>query len=228
MNHPLAVYTVIYVAILFVTVSIWGGKIGEATGDYRVLLLAQAIFALKLAIDDYVHFQGARNKLHFDLHLSLLIYLLLAISIATAATGRGSASAVAFAVVFVTGALWILNSGFEGEGRLRRIGWFVVNVLSAALLLVVAFARPPQSATYTDSSILLMGLVALIVFDFFYFGTLRRLAELHSQGGGVLADTNGHADSTPVLVTATPVAVTVPIASEEKEATVAMPRTAKA
>lgn len=182
MNHPLAVYTVIYVAILFVTVSIWGGKIGEATGDYRVLLLAQGIFGLKLAIDDYVHFQGARSKLHADLCLSLLIYLLLAASIATAASGRGSLSAVSFALVFIVGALWLSISGLAGAERSRRIGWLVVNVISAVLLLIVAFSRPPQSAVYTDSSCWLVALVGALVFDFFYFGTLRRLAELHWQG----------------------------------------------
>ncbi|WOD13027.1 nuclear transport factor 2 family protein [Pseudomonas sp. NyZ704] len=176
MNHPLAVYTVIYVAILFVTVSIWGGKIGEATGDYRVLLLALGIFGLKLAIDDYVHFLGAKNKLHADLSLSLLIYLLLAVSIATAASERGSVSAVSFALVFIVGALWLSISGFKGAARSRRLGWLFVNLVSATILMVVAFTKPPQPTNYTTSSVWLTGLVVLLVFDFFYFGTLKRLA----------------------------------------------------
>lgn len=196
MNHPLAVYTVVYVAILFVTVSIWGGKIGEATGDYRLLLLAQGVFSLKLVIDDYVHFQGAtKSKLLFDLYLSLLVYLLLAVSIATAATQRGATSAVAFAYVFIAGSVWILISGFDGEGRWRRIGWLFINVLCAVVLLVVTFARPPQS-TYTQASLWLLGLIALIVFDFFYFGTLRRLAELHFQ---VESDRTHSAAPAPVV-----------------------------
>lgn len=224
MNHPLAVYTVIYVAILFVTVSIWGGKIGEATGDYRVLLLAQAIFGLKLAIDDYVHFHGAKNKLHVDLCLSLLIYLLLAASIATAASGRGSTSAVSFAFVFIAGALWLFISGFEGAGRSRRIGWLVVNILSAALLLVVAFEKPPQSTAYTGSSGWLVGLVALLVFDFFYFGTLRRLAELHGQGDHAPAGPNG----CTVPVTAEVPAVAAPAVAGAAEVSAAVQKPSSA
>lgn len=209
MNHPLAVYTVVYVAILFVTVSIWGGKIGDATGDFQVLLLAQALFSLKLVIDDYVHFQGAtKSKLHFDLYLSLLVYLLLAISIATAATRRGSASAVAFGCVFIAGSLWIIVSGFEGEGRSRRIGWLIVNVLCAGVLSVVAFVMPPESTAYTYSSVWLLGLVALIVFDFFYFGTLRRLAALHLQAESDRSQSDGRpapaAQAVPEIPSAMP------------------------
>lgn len=218
MNHPLAVYTVIYVAILFVTVSIWGGKIGVATGDYRVLLLAQAIFGLKLAIDDYVHFQGAKNRLYLDLCLSLLIYLLLAASIATAAIERGSTSAVSFAFMFIAGALWLCISGFAGPDRARRIGWLIVDILSAVLLLVVAVVKPPQSTAYTGSSGWLVGLVVLLVFDFFYFGTLRRLAELHGHGDHAPAGQNGCTVSTPAAAPESVPAVAAPAVARAAEA----------
>lgn len=179
MNHPLAVYTVIYVAILFVTVSIWGGKIGDATGDYRVLLLAQATFGLKLAIDDYIHFQGAKDKVVLDLSLSLLIYLLLATSIAMAASGRGTLATGFFCAVFVAGIAWLLTSGFSGPERPRRQGWLVINALTIAFLLFATFKHPPQSTGYTCSTLWLGAVVMLLVGDFFYFGTLTRLAVLN-------------------------------------------------
>lgn len=181
MNHPLAVYTVIYVAILFVTVSIWGGKIGEASGDFRVLLLAQGVFSLKLAIDDYVHFQGARReRLEADLALSLLIYLLLAGSIALAASGRGSVAAICFALVFFVGMLWLNISGFSGTGGERRKAWFVINLLALILLALVAFDDVPRTDGYSRASLWLSLLAALLVVDFFCFGTLKRLAALQS------------------------------------------------
>jgi hypothetical protein len=187
MNHPLAVYTVIYVAILFVTVSIWGGKIGEAGGDHRVLLLALGAFGLKLAIDDYIHFQGASKSLVLDLALSLVIYLLLAASIACAASGRGQSAALLFAGVFAVGAGWIVNTGFGGEGGARRKAWLAINVVAAVLLLLTAWRDPPHPARYTMASLWLGLLVLLIVVDFVVFGTLQRLAKLSDAAGRAAA-----------------------------------------
>ncbi|HEY0941392.1 MAG TPA: hypothetical protein VGE08_14930 [Steroidobacter sp.] len=228
MNHPLAVYTVIYVAILFVTVSIWGGKIGEATGDYRVLLLALGIFALKLAIDDYLHFQNVKKKsgesqLHFDLNLSLLVYLLLAVSIAMAATERGEAAAISFALVFATGMLWLCMSGFEGEEKGRRIGWLIVNGVSMGILLAVAFGWPPQSDAYSVSSRWLAALVGVFVADFFYFGTLRRLAELHGREDQAPPATIGRTPATTTGVPPVEPAVAVPAKAGVKEASAPPP-----
>lgn len=226
MNHPLAVYTVIYVAILFVTVSIWGGKIGDATGDYRVLLLAQAIFALKLAIDDYIHFQDIKkpDKLHLDLNLSLLVYLLLAVSIATAATERGAASAFFFASVFAVGVLWLYHSEAgpkderpsesSEEDKRRRSGWLRVNIASALILAAVACCWPPQCGTYSGSSFLLAILVALIIIDFFHFGTLARLADLHRGGERAPAGMMGRAVAGTAEAPAAPAA---PASTELKD-----------
>jgi hypothetical protein len=180
MNHPLAVYTVVYLAILFVTVSIWGSRISDAAGDIRILLFAQGAFSLKLAIDDYVHFQGARYRLQTDLSLSLLIYLVLAASIAAAATGRGCIAALLFGLVFVVGTIWLCVSGFSGDERSRRIGWLVVNVIAAALLAWAAVLGP--ASTYTAAAIPLTVLFLLVIADFLFFGTLRRLANV---GAGV-------------------------------------------
>lgn len=188
MNHTLAIYTVIYVAILFVTVSIWGGNIASATGDTRVLLFALGAFSLKLAIDDYIHFHNAkRERLHADLMLSLIIYLLLAGSIAHSAIGRTRIATIQFAFVFVMGAIWICLSGFSGkkEDRNRRIGWLIVNIL-AIVFLGWATRLNPQSM-YTSASIPLSLLFILIVADFFVFSTLGRLASISVEGGDEVA-----------------------------------------
>lgn len=180
MSHPLAVYTVIYVAILFVTASIWGSDIASATGDAMVLLLTLGAFSLKLAIDDYIHFQGARKKgLHVDLNLSLVIYLLLAAGIACSAVGRTRVAVVLFAFVFLTGAFWLCLSGFSGDGGGRRIAWFFVNCV-AVVFLTTAWVLNPKS-TYTYASIPLTLLLLLVIADFIVFGTLKRLANI--EGG---------------------------------------------
>jgi len=184
MSHPLAVYTAIYLAILFVTVSIWGGSIAQATGDARVLLFALGAFSLKLAIDDYVHFLGARReRLHIDLLLSLVIYLLLAGSIAHSAVGRVRVAALQFAAVFLVGAVWILYSGFSGSERRRRIGWLLVNGAAIALLVWAAVLEPQRA--YTTATIPLPLVFFLVVADFFVFGTLRRLANVVDAPGRV-------------------------------------------
>ena len=176
MIHPLAIYTVVYVAILFVTVSIWGSDIALTTGDTRILLFALGAFSLKLAIDDYLHFQRAKlDHLELDLFLSLVIYLLLAASIAHTAIGRTQVGAIQFALVFAVGTIWLFYSGFSGKDRNRRFGWLIVNLIAIALLVWAAVLKP--QSIYTAAKLPLTLLFILIVGDFFIFRTLGRLAE---------------------------------------------------
>jgi hypothetical protein len=188
LTHVLAVYTVIYVAILFTTVGIWAGDIAAATGDFRVLLFSLGAFSLKLAIDDYVHFSKRRERLEISLVFSLASYLLLASSIAFAALARARLAPLMFGLVFVVCTIWLLVSDTkedgDTDGRWRRIGWLVVN-MGSALLLAWAATLGVQR-TYSNAVVPLMILFIVIVTDFFMFGTLKRLAEevtSHEQQG---------------------------------------------
>ena len=188
MTHVLAVYTVIYVAILFTTVGIWAGDIAATTGDFRVLLFSLGAFSLKLAIDDYVHFSKRRERLEISLVFSLASYLLLASSIAFAALARARLAPLMFGLVFVVCTIWLLVSDTKEDGdtdvRWRRIGWLVVNIGSALLLAWAATLGVQR--TYSDAVVPLMILFIVIVTDFFMFGTLKRLAEeatSHEQQG---------------------------------------------
>lgn len=218
MTHPLAVYTVIYIAILFVTVSIWGSDIADVTGDTRVLLFTLGAFSIKLAIDDYVHFQSARRDLlHVDLWLSLLMYLLLAASIAHSAIGRTHIAALLFAAVFLLGIAWIVYSGLSGSGW--RIDWLIVNTLAIGLL---GWAAALESGpAYTDASIPLTLLFVLVVADFVAFGTLRRLADIGDKPAAATpqrpaldADTNARPASPDPAVTANTVVTPQPSTNE--------------
>ncbi len=182
MNHPLAVYTVVYLAILFVTVSIWGSGIAQSSGDVRLLLVCTAVFSLKLAIDDYVHFQEAKARLAVDLFLSLLIYLLLAASIACAASSQGRRSAILFAMMFSVGVAWLLISGLKGTGKNRRIWWLAVNFAAIILLAWAAIAHPFQN--YGSATSPLSMLLALLLADFYIGGTLVRLASASAASVG--------------------------------------------
>ena len=218
MNHPLAVYTAIYLAVLFVTVSIWGSNISTAAGDLRILLAAQGAFSLKLAIDDYVHFHAVRGRVHVDLHLSLLIYLLLASSVAASATGRGQLASLAFGAMFVVGIVWLFLSGFSGRGKRRRIAWLIINVLSAGLLGWAAVLVPASS--YTLAAWPLGLLLMLVVIDFFCLGTLRRLARLaeaadHAQAPGQVEERGpvNPAVGSPGAIAGDPAPTTAPAAA---------------
>jgi len=182
MNHTLAIYTVVYLAILFITVSIWGSGIGQAAGDIRVLLTCHGVFSLKLAIDDYLHFHEAKKHLTADLFLSLLVYLLLAGSIASAASSQGRRSAILFAAMFVIGVIWLCLSGFTGDGKSRRVWWLVVNLLSILLLTWAAVAHPFQ--TYGPAALPLSLLVVLLTIDFLVGRTLPRLASASTTAQG--------------------------------------------
>jgi hypothetical protein len=197
MNHPLSVYTVIYLAILFVAVSIWGSSLGAVSGDGRLLLVALGAFSLKVAIDDYIHFQGVCKNLHADLWLSLLIYLLMAATIAATATQHGSVAVGLFAGVFGVGVIWILKTGMTGPGAERRKGWLVVNAI-AVVLLLLAMSIGPDLKKHTFASIPLALLASLVGFDFVHFGSLRRLAKLGAgQGDGAGRVSTGGAPAAP-------------------------------
>jgi hypothetical protein len=178
MNHSLSVYTVIYLSIIFVTVSIFSSGIANSEGDLRLLIFAQGAFSLKIAIDDYIHFHKSRTDVYLSLNLSLLIYILLATSIAQAASGNGRIASLLFSFVFFVGCIWILLSEPSRDERKRRDGWLTVNWTAFLLLLLAAFMLPEKE--YSLTAIPLCVLIALIVTDFFYFGTLRRLAEIQN------------------------------------------------
>jgi hypothetical protein len=177
MNHPLAVYTVIYFAILLTAYSMWAGDIATASGDSRVLLFCLGAFSIKLAIDDYLHFSKPSRHLQIDLTLSLAVCLLLASSIANAALSRPVLAPILFALVFVVGFIWLCVNGALSKNepdKLRRIGWLGVNITSAGLLVWAASLGVQKY--YSSAALPLTLLFLLIVADFFVFGTLRRLA----------------------------------------------------
>lgn len=180
MTHILAIYTVIYVAILFTTVGIWAGDIATASGDFRILLFTLGAFSLKLAIDDYLHFTKVRQGLHESLVLSLLMYLFLAGSIANAALARPQLASSLFAIVFIIGSLWIFKSIRAGvfvdaESKRRHNVWLCINLIAISLLIWATALGLQQQ--YSDAKIPLTILFILVVLDFFFLGTLRRLAE---------------------------------------------------
>lgn len=186
MNHSLSVYTVIYLAILFVTVSIYGGQINAARGDAVFLLVAQAIFSLKLAIDDYIHFQArvpGHETVHVSLWFSLLIYLLLASSVAWSSMGDLRLAEHLFACVFLLGNAWICFTETHHppseEDRARHFGWFLLNLLSIGILLLDAYGYPGTDDI--ESKILCGALAIVFVVDFVCYGTLKRLAMLSSN-----------------------------------------------
>lgn len=177
MNHPLAVYTVIYFAILLTAYSMWAGDIATASGDSRVLLFCLGAFSIKLAIDDYLHFSKPSKHLQTDLILSLAVCLLLASSIANAALSRPALAPILFASVFGVGSIWLCVNGALSKNepdKRRRRGWLVVNIVSAGLLIWAASLGVQKS--YSPAAIPLTILFLLIVADFFLLGTLRRLA----------------------------------------------------
>ena len=192
MNHPLSVYTVVYLAIVFVSVSIWGSNLALVSGDGRILAASFGVFALKLAIDDYVHFQSASRKLHADLWLSLAMYLLLAVGIGGLGADKGRLAAGAFAGVFVAGTTWIVVTGFIRsvpgaplDGTRRRQLWLAVNLVCVALLAWAALIGPDVRGKYTLAAIPLTVLLGVVVLDFACLGTLKRLASLGIAGESV-------------------------------------------
>lgn len=187
MSHVLSVYTAVYLAIVFCTVSIWGGRVPELKGDVLLLFTAQAMFALKLAIDDYCHFHERRGDHPVaDLSLSLLMYLVLAASFASAAMKHGSLGAGLFAATFVVGIAWLaLNwTGSEktrtGEKVVsRRNRLTAVNGLMIALLGLAAYLGVSSTEFLGGTTWILSSTIVLVLVDFFVVAkTLDRLAKL--------------------------------------------------
>lgn len=182
MSHVLSVYTAIYLAIVFCTVSIWGGKVPELNGDVLLLFTAQAMFALKLAIDDYCHFHERRGDHPVaDLSLSLLMYLVLAASFASAAMKHGSLGAGLFAATFVVGIAWLaLNwTGADKQSVSRRNRLTAVNGLMIALLGLAAYLGVSSTEFLGSTTWILSSTIVLVLVDFFVVAkTLDRLAKL--------------------------------------------------
>ncbi|HVU23308.1 MAG TPA: hypothetical protein VHE13_04225 [Opitutus sp.] len=182
--HRLTIYTALYLAILFLTVSIWSSDIRHAEGKALALLVLLGTFSLKLAIDDYVHFQrldGATVKTVNSLVMSLVVYLLLAASIACASTRHTVAAELLIAAVMLAGIVWLVitwrsQSETEPKDWVRRIGWLVVNFIIGTVLVVDAAFSSQYCADF--SLLLIYGLTAVVVVDAIAFRTFRRLAEL--------------------------------------------------
>lgn len=181
MNHPLAIYTALYFAILFLTVSIWSGDIRSARGESLALLVLVGTFSLKLAIDDYIHFHkpvADKKRLHLDLWFSLLVYLLLAATIAAAARTQVRAAEILMALVMLLGLVWLIINYATGTAadKKRRLQWAGINLVFILFLLADVFFVSkycPEGSLW-----IIYGLVALVVLDACWLGTLKRLAEL--------------------------------------------------
>lgn len=182
MSHVLSVYTAVYLAIVFCTVSIWGGRVPELWGDVWLLFTAQAMFALKLAIDDYCHFHERMGEHPVaDLGLSLLMYLVLAASFASAAMKHGSLGAGLFAATFVVGVAWLaLNwTRTDAQSASRRNRLTAVNGLMIVLLCIAAYLGVSSEAFRGSSTWILLGTNAVVIVDFFLVAkTLDRLSKL--------------------------------------------------
>lgn len=193
MNHSLAIYTALFFSIIFLTVSIFSGDIQSARGESLALLILQAVFCLKLAIDDYVHFQrlasdplgtetrDERNKqIEKSLWFSLVMYLLLAASIGSAAKSLVQVSEVLFAAMMAAGLIWLFNSKpspNDHNAPGRRKAWMFINGLFVVLLLCDVFFL---SAPMGDCSIWLISfLILMVLLDAIFLGTIRRLAALN-------------------------------------------------
>ncbi|HEX8875885.1 MAG TPA: hypothetical protein VF777_03995 [Phycisphaerales bacterium] len=194
MSHAVSVYTAIYLAIVFVTVSIWGGAISQLKGDVVFLVATHAIFGLKLAIDDYVHFAQAidSRKIKFDLHISLFMYIFLAASLAFAAMEKSAFSIVSFVIVLVAGLLWSISSFMKNDNKegigssIINLGktsksrqfWFgFVNILVISLLIISHFIGIDKCAMSLASVPLALA-ASVFALDFLVIGTLGRLANL--------------------------------------------------
>ena len=180
MNHALAIYTALFLSIIYLTVSIYSSDIRASEGESLALLVFIGALSMKVAIDDYVHFHKThtdKERLHVSLWFSLILYLLLAASAASAATKHIIAAEILMICSMLLGFLWILVS-VEGDihTRVRHNGWVLINlVIISVLFLDLCLFPAPQG----DASVYLQYLLTgVVIFDALYFGTLRRLAEL--------------------------------------------------
>ncbi|HTU68366.1 MAG TPA: hypothetical protein VMF52_20655 [Steroidobacteraceae bacterium] len=183
MTHVLAIYTVIYIAILFTTVGIWAGEIAKAEGDFILLLSALGAFSLKLAIDDYLHFSKLKKGIQKSLLFSLGMYLMIAASIANAALAKPVLAPALAAGVFVLGIVWLLtgepqthvDADEQRKAEKRHKGWLKLNGISVGLLGICACLQ--LKAHFSWASAFLAALIVLVIYDFFKYETLGRLAE---------------------------------------------------
>jgi hypothetical protein len=184
-NHALTLYTALFFAIPFLTVSIWSGDIRKASGEALALLVYIGVLSLKLAIDDYIHFVSVgrstpegKAKLHRSLHFSLLMYLLLAAATAHAAMGNLVVAEVLLILAMLLGLWWMLGDPVppqDSASQFRRSGWQMMNTL-AILILVAAIGL--QLRTDAAATGLIGVLIALVLIDAVLYGTLQRLAQL--------------------------------------------------
>ena len=182
-NHPLAVYSVLFLAIIFLAVSIYSGDIKDAKGPSLAFVILLAAFFIKMAIDDYMYFHlfgTDKEKAHTGLRCSLAMYLLIAFALANATTNLPRA-AFFLLLAMLVGLLW-LTKNYLGvsdktvEDQKRHVGWAYINVaFVAALSTYIAFRFEDNPSI---PQWLFYALTALVVFDAWKYGTLLRLVEL--------------------------------------------------
>lgn len=183
MKHSVNIYTAIFFAIIFSTISIFSGDIKGCCPESRAFLILLGLFALKMSIDDYCHFQEDANNTVKDLSFSLFMYFLIAISIAFGAAPMQDRSdlqiaELAFAGALDLGILWaILTPEPDGTWTTRKKHFIYINSVMVGLLVYVA--------VHSSSSVsfwILTGLSVLVLWDAAFVGmTLQRLVGLSKR-----------------------------------------------
>lgn len=185
MNHKANIYTALFFAIILTAISIWGDDIRESEGKNLAFIIFVGVFAFKMAVDDYIHFQTPSSHEFASLSFSLLMYLLLSASLAYAATShvvnKAGNLAVAewlFVGVMAVGTtwLWVSIAGNDPDPKKlqRRVFWTAVNILIGGTLIL--HVCTPYWEPYSTK--IFYALTGAVVVDALFIGrTFQRLAE---------------------------------------------------
>ena len=176
MSHSLNVFVVLYLSIVFATVSVFSGSIYASSGDNIVLLAAEIIFFIKMSFDDFAYFSNVTiQRTRQALRFSFLMNILLATSIALTSTRHSQIGAASFSAVLFIGTLWIFDAE---DSRIikcpRRAAWLKINLLSISLLIISIFLNPQDKTT--AASVPLIALCLLFFSDFIYQDSIGQLA----------------------------------------------------
>ncbi len=180
------IFGIIVVFISGLAVSFSIGELASSNALAISLEVYIALFAFKIFLDDLSHFKSPTTQKQkiFGFTISILVWVVLTGAfIAAPVNIERSVYYLIIIILFAT--VWIavnhIGKQSTKSDKERRIAWTVINCMHVFSLSTFLVYYDPQFLDYWVYLFVVLDL--LVVYDFFKYGTVKRLVKVYSKQG---------------------------------------------